>query len=146
MSCYFRATGDSFDVDAFLASSSLVPDNVFHRGEPCQVNRERNRPFTGFAVQLTENFGRLCAQTAEVTMFLREHELELSRLSRYPGVTDIRLDFGYERDPEAAVQCDYLPPDLVALAGSLGIGIELSLYPRDDGQDEDSTTEDTTAG
>jgi hypothetical protein len=146
MSCYFRATGDNFDVDAFLASSSLVPDKVFHRGEPCQVNPDRKRPFTGFAVLVAENFGRLCSQTTEVTTFLREHEPELSRLSRYPGVSDIRLDFGYDRDPEAAVQCDYLPPDLLALAGSLGIGIELSLYPRDDGEDEDSRTEDTTTG
>ena len=146
MSCYFRATGDRFDVDAFLASSSLVPDKVFHRGEPCQANPERKRPFTGFAVLVAENFGRLCSQTTEVTTFLREHKLELSRLSRCPGVTDIRLDFGYDRDPEAAVQCDYLPPDLVALAGSLGIGIELSLYPRDEGEDDDSKTEGTTAG
>ena len=48
-----------------------------------------------------------------------------------------------QRLPYSAIM---LPPDLVALAGSLGIGIELSLYPRDDGEDEDSKTEDTTAG
>jgi len=28
-----------------------------------------------------------------------------------------------------ALQCDYLPPELVCIAGSLGLGIELSQYP-----------------
>ena len=38
------------------------------------------------------------------------------------------LDRGYFRR-DAAVQCDYLPPQLLAIAGRYGIGIELSLYP-----------------
>ncbi len=50
------------------------------------------------------------------------------RLGCYPGVTDMRLDFGYYRR-DVAAQFDYLPPDLLARAGKLGIGIELSLYP-----------------
>jgi hypothetical protein len=127
MSCYFRAIGDEFDVDAFLAGSSLLADDVFHRGEP-SPNGKRVCPFTGFAINITEGFGRLDSHTAAVTDFLREHELELSRLSRFHGVTDMRLDFGHDRRPNAAVQSDYLPPELLALAGSLGIGIELSLY------------------
>jgi len=61
-------------------------------------------------------------------VFLRKHQSELSRLASFPGVDDRHLDFGYHHR-DAAVQCDYLPPELLALAGSLGIGIELSLYP-----------------
>ena len=58
----------------------------------------------------------------------------------------MRLDFGYGRCPTAAVQCDYLPPELLALAGSLGIGIELSLYPADkDCEADDAEPEDTQA-
>jgi hypothetical protein len=129
MSVYFRATGDAFDVDAFLASSSLEPDDVFHRGQPGRVLHTKPCSVTGFAIQISEGFGRLREHTDAARDFLREHELELARLSRCHGVAEMCLDFGYDRCPEAAVQCDYLPPELLALAGSLGIGIELSLYP-----------------
>lgn len=129
MSVFFRATGNEFDVDAFLAGSSLEPDEVFHCGQPGRVLRTKPCSVTGFAIQITEGFGRLREHTDAATGFLREHELELARLSRYPGIAEMCLDFGYDRCPQAAVQCDYLPPELLALAGSLGIGIELSLYP-----------------
>ena len=36
-------------------------------------------------------------------------------------------DFGVERR-DVAIQCDYLTPELVRLAGLLGLGIEVSLY------------------
>lgn len=132
MSVYFRVTGDEFDVDAFLAGSSIEPDDVFHRGQPGRVLCSKLSPLSGFAIQITDGFGRLRDHTEAATEFLREHELELARLSRYPGVAAMCLDFGYERSPDAAVQCDYLPPALLALSGALGIGIELSLYPASD--------------
>jgi hypothetical protein len=41
----------------------------------------------------------------------------------------MRLDFGcWFRD--VAAQFEYLPPELLVRAGSLGIGIELSFYPK----------------
>ena len=132
MGAYFRAIGDEFDVDAFLAGSVLDPDQVFHRGEPGSIIRSKPCEATGFAIQISRGFGRLQDHIEEVLSFLREHELELGRLSRYEGVTELSLDFGYERCPEAVIQCDYLPAELVALAGSLGVGIELSLYPASD--------------
>jgi hypothetical protein len=129
MSLYYTATANEFDVDAFLASSSLEPDEVFHRGQPGTFLRTKPSSVTGFTIQISKGFGRLREHTDAVTDFLREHELELARLSGYHGVTDTNLAFGYDRCPDAAVQCDYLPAELLALAGSLGIGIELSLYP-----------------
>ena len=41
------------------------------------------------------------------------------------------LDFGIERR-DVAVQSDNLSSDLVRLAGSLGLAIELSQYPASD--------------
>ena len=109
---------------------------------------KRKIPSSGFFIQVTDGFGRLNSHTIEAAAFLREHELELSRLSRYPGVTDLWLDFGYNRDPDAAVQCDYLPPELLTRAGSLGIGIELSLYPpaNDDEDDDVSDSAESPPG
>lgn len=129
MSAYFRVSGKHFDVDAFLAESSLDPDMVFYRGQQDRIASGKKCPFTGFGIRITPGFGRLRAHTTAVTAFLRNNKNELRRLSGFRGVTEMSLDFGYERCPDAAVQCDYLPPPLVSLAGSLGIGIALSLYP-----------------
>ncbi len=52
----------------------------------------------------------------------------MRRPVEWPGVQAVDLDFGIERR-DVAVQCDRLPPELVRLAGSLGLGIELSQYP-----------------
>ena len=50
------------------------------------------------------------------------------RLCTFPGVETVALDFGIERR-DVAVQCDRLPEELIRLAGTLGLGIELSHYP-----------------
>jgi hypothetical protein len=136
---------DEFDVDAFLAASSFEPDNVFHRGQRGRILRGKPCSVTGFTIQISEGFGQLRGHTEAATDFLREHEMELARLSRYPGVAEVYLDFGYDRRPEAAVQCDYLPPELLGLAGSLGIGIVLSLYPSSN-ESEMIETEDPNIG
>ena len=43
---------------------------------------------------------------------------------------DFPVDLRIDRKKVMA-QCDYFPPELVSLAGALGFGIELSVYPRD---------------
>ncbi len=47
-------------------------------------------------------------------------------------VDDIRLDFAVDLRidcEEVMAQFDYFPPELVSLAGALGVGLELSIYP-----------------
>jgi hypothetical protein len=49
-------------------------------------------------------------------------------------VEDVRLDFPLDLriDRRTVVaQFDYFPPTLVSLAGALGIGLEVSIYPPD---------------
>ena len=128
--CLFWAKGEEFDVDAFLLGSSLLPDQVYHRGEIMLAKQpDRLRSFSGFHLVASETWGCLEPQIKDVIEFLREHELELSRLAHYPGVTQICLDFPYERRQGAVTQTDSLPPELLLLAGSLGISIDLTLYP-----------------
>jgi hypothetical protein len=63
---------------------------------------------------------------------LQRHEAELRELRAEHKIDDLRLDFPqWLRIGELTVtQSDYLPPSLLSVAGSLGIGIELSLYAR----------------
>ena len=65
----------------------------------------------------------------EVVRYLSAKFDELRRLQNFPGVTDLCLDFGYYRR-DVVVQCDRLPAELIKLAGSLGMSIEVTLYPR----------------
>ncbi|HEY3857560.1 MAG TPA: hypothetical protein VGO67_24525 [Verrucomicrobiae bacterium] len=82
---------------------------------------------SGFSLDVSNIDGELSGQIKDAIVFLRKHQSEISRLVGFPGVDDRRLDFGYD-NRNAFVQCDYLPPELLALTGSLGVGIELSLY------------------
>jgi len=131
MSCFLRATGRRFDVDAFLESTSIEPDVVFRKGELFErgPKRGQRRLESGFAIQITSGFGAIRKQASRVIKFLQVNKAGLTQLSKLTSVTDIRLDFGYElRHQGLGVQCDYLPPELIKLAGELRIGIELSLY------------------
>jgi hypothetical protein len=128
--CVLHASGEQFAVDAFLAESSLAPYRVYHRGELIRrvTGRDRQREESALSLDASSADGDLEAECADVLQFLRTHASELARLAQFPGVTDIRLDFAYYHR-KTFLQCDYLPPELLFLAGSLRIGIELSLYP-----------------
>lgn len=123
--CVLHVSGEHFDVDAFLARSSLRPGRVHHRGEA----RRRAGVFadSGLSLDVSDADGQLAVEVGDAIRFLTEHEAELRRLQSFPGVADLRLDFGYYAR-ESVAQFDYLPPELLVRAGSLGIGIELSLY------------------
>jgi hypothetical protein len=112
--CVFHVSGKDFRPNAFLADSPLHPYRVDD---------------SGFSADVSGADGDLKAEILDAIHFLTIHETELLRLRDFSGITDMRLDFGYYyRD--VAAQFDYIPPDLIARAGRIGIGIELSLYPQ----------------
>jgi hypothetical protein len=69
-------------------------------------------------------------QIEDALEFLNQYRDELSRLADTRGLTDLRLDFGVSRK-DVFVQSSYFPPELLKVAGSLGIGIEISIYGTD---------------
>ena len=126
--CVLRATGEDFHPNDFLDGSHLVGCNVFHKGE----HKAEGRVWasSGLTVIVSEAPGNdFPRQVRDAVAFLRAHEEELNRLIRYPGLEDVRLDFGVDRS-EALVASDYLPPELLRLAGSLSIGVGISSYGR----------------
>jgi hypothetical protein len=140
MSVFFSATGDEFDVNAFLISSTLEPDNVFYRGQKSNPDSKASKT-TGFSIYISDESAKLDILAEAAFLFLQNHEVEFTRLVCCPGLTDITLDFHYDHRPEAAIQCDYLPAKLLALAGSLKIDIELSLCNKEFRDIEDEYTE-----
>lgn len=130
LGCYFTASGRTFDVDAFLKRTTLDVRAVFHRGEPLKVLKGKVQQANGFSVAIsrTRVFGDLEPQIPKALKFLRKHQTELRRLSRFSGVSDLRLVFPCCR-PEGTYGVVRFPSELLELAGSRNIGIELSFYP-----------------
>jgi len=75
-----------------------------------------------------DDFGK---QVEESIDFLRSNREELLRLKTFEGVEDLRLDFGVSRRKTIG-QYQFLPSELVTLAGELGLGLEISIYGSDD--------------
>jgi hypothetical protein len=131
MSCVLRAWGVSFAVDEFLAASALKPITVFRRGERQSTKLEG--PIlegSGFhAVASDAEFSDLEVQIADAVRFLEHNQRELARLVGFPGVDRISLDFGID-ERDVVFQHERFPPNLLRIAGNLGIWLEFTLYPR----------------
>jgi hypothetical protein len=132
MSAVLRAYGRDFDVDAFLNGCTLTPCAVKRRDESVFPNSQpngRRHERSGIHVCTSDaDFDEFPRQVEESTVFLRAEFEQIQRLCEFPGVEGASLDFGIARR-DVAVQCDYLTPALVQVAGSLGLGIEISQYP-----------------
>ena len=129
MSCVLRATGSDFNVESFLDESTFAPCNVFLKGELKAKNHawETN----GLTLDVSAaSFNNFIGQIHDAIKFLKENKRELVRLRNFNGLEEMSLDFGVERK-NGFLQSSFFPPDLIALAGELGMGLELSIYGED---------------
>ena len=127
--CVLRVTGDDFQAEKFLEGSTLAACNIFRKGQPKAKNRVWDTSGITFVVSDAsgEDFAR---QVLDAIEFLKSNRHELSRLRGFSGVKGIKLDFGVYRK-DGFLQSSVFPPELITLAGNLGIGIELSIYGED---------------
>ena len=133
MPAVLRGYGADFDVDAFLAGCTLPVCAVKRRGEPAfpasQPNGRRHE-WSSVHVSVSDaDFTEFRRQVEESVAFLRGNATQVRLLCEFPGVKGVTLDFGIARRDDVAIQCDHVPAELVRLAGSLGLDIELSHYP-----------------
>ena len=125
--CVLRAASPDFRVDEFLKASTFTTCEVYSRGET-RGRHGRLHEKSGLAVVVSEaSADDLPKQIADATDFLEQHGEEIKRLQSYLGGEEARLDFGVWQRGEFGHYC-YFPPKLLQLAGSLGVGIELSIY------------------
>jgi len=94
--CMLRCSGESFDVDAFLTTSKWKPHPIWHKGEYKYKNSKRGkRLHSGFNMPISKD-GDLPIQIKHAKTFLKSNYDELKRLSEYPGVEIIQIDFGLQ--------------------------------------------------
>jgi hypothetical protein len=124
--CVLRATGDNFQIKKFMESSPLVPWNVFCKGE--RKSSSRVWETSGITIVVSDSYGSdLASQIRCVIEFLRDNRAELVRLRKFDGVEEMQLDFGVTGH-NGFLQSNLFPAELIAIAGDLQMGIELSIY------------------
>jgi hypothetical protein len=129
LACVLRAIGRDFDVGGFLDSSPLPHDAVFRRGEPRLPGEgQGTRSASGFNAPVSAaGLDDLDTQIQDASHFLREHEDELRRLGRFPGVEEVCLDFVIAWRAGAS-QSHVFPADLLWQAGALDIDLVVTHY------------------
>lgn len=132
MSCMLRAGGTNFNADGFIASVPLLIDSMWRKGERRFSNSNTNEQInesSGIRIVASEaSFSELPQQIEDVISFLQSNLENLKRLSSFPGVEWLVLDFGAEIYPPGWSSFTF-PPTLLSLSGQAGISLCLSVYP-----------------
>lgn len=85
------AHGEAFDVDAFLATTTLRPDCVWRRGDNSRYRTSGLELVLGDGRQL-----QLCEQDQIAIEYISANREELKALASYPGVTRLVLGLQYD--------------------------------------------------
>lgn len=134
MSTVLRASGKTFDVDAFLAECDWEVVKVFKLGAPVRASKPDGpaNQFFGFNAAVADAaFGDMEKQIEQATRFLTAEREEVIRLVHFEGVEGVSVDFTVKWRPVAA-QGESLPPKLIKAAGDCGIGIDITIYGFDE--------------
>jgi len=130
MSCVFRVVGDDLQVDALLEKLKMEPYRLWRKGEPRNWRNPEGKKsecsgacFTASEAEMTD----FATQTSDAIEFLKKHQKDIAIIASFPGVEEAALDFGIELKKDT-LNCDYLPPELLRLAGNGNVAIELSHY------------------
>lgn len=136
MSCVLRINGISFDVDGFLNETRLVAYLQYKSGDDIGFKRrgkekyETNGCSFDLSIAELDNFEK---QKADTISFLTKHFDKLMKVRSFGLEPDDNpvIDFAIESDSAIyPVQNDYLPPELLKLAGDLSFGIKISHYDK----------------
>lgn len=132
MSCILRVYGNDFNAESFVASNVLTVDSHWVKGEmrfPGSTVIQTINDSSGVRLVASQaEFTELPKQIEDTIVFLREHHGAIGRLTAYPGVEGAILDFGVDIYPPGWASFTF-PPELLSLAGSVGVALCLSVYP-----------------
>ena len=132
--CVLRVASRRKTLSDFLSEAQIPYCECHDRDTPMKFGPQKGMPYgyAGFKSDVSSKaWDDLPGQISDAIRFLRRHKADLKRLKTKLQVSDVRLDFPHNLrigHHDIVAQFDYLPPNLISLAGELGIGIELSLY------------------
>ncbi len=139
--CVLRAygpeSGDDFDVDSFLSSSSFSPCSVSHRGEPRHPETSKVIRASGFNLTVSNADGdQVPIQIEDAHRFLVANCDEIARLRAFPNVETVYLDFGWDFPCQRVWgQFNRFSLELLHQCSTLGVEIVVSVYAVSDESD-----------
>jgi hypothetical protein len=132
--CILNATGEHFDVDAFLSQSPWRDlASVFHRGEPSHLKARPTHEGSGFSLGISDyDEDELEPQWREAMGFVQEEREEVERLAAFPGVECVELRIGVFWQSDTLCQFHTLPCQFMGLVAGLGVAVTLCVYAASD--------------
>ena len=133
--CVLRVSANRKTLSDFLSETRFPFCTEYDKGTMAMFGRDKGKPHrrAGFNTLVSrKQWDDLPGQVTDAIRFLRRNRHHLNRLRSEFKARDVRLDFPYYLrigKNDIVIQCDFLPATLISLAGELGIGIEMTLYP-----------------
>lgn len=124
--CFVRVLGDNFDPSKVLARVEMLPCAQFRLGE---IREGRIRPSRTGGLTFEVGNGSLDQQIEFAIAFLSRYRDDLTYLSTITTIESFFLELTIEcrvDNSTIVVQRDFLPTDLLRLAGEVGLGICIS--------------------
>jgi hypothetical protein len=124
------ASGEAFDVDAFVASTTLRPDDVWRRGDQRRYSCVESRHTTsGVEFVLGDGLSvPFLKQEGIAVAYLKAHRDELRALARFPGVESFTLGLQCRMALESNVIAFGLDMSANLMWNCLDVGCEASYY------------------
>jgi hypothetical protein len=124
------AHGTNFDVDAFLAATSLRPNYLWRRGDQRRYACiESKHPTSG--VEFVLGDGRLLSSLEQEQIaiaYLQTYPDELRALALFPGVETFILGIQYICELEEGIIGFCIGPSLELMRHALDVGVEPHYY------------------
>lgn len=124
------AHGDAFNVDAFLASTTLRPDYIWRRGDQRRYSCiESRHPTSGVEFTLGNGLAVPFLKQEDIAVaYLKAHRDELRALARFSGVDTFILGLQYCTTFECNVIGFCLGPSTELMRNCLDVGCEPRYY------------------
>lgn len=129
--CVLRVVGSKLKIKKFLASSKFNPLKVYYKGDPGFPKSRGPSKVSGFNLSITSDRvgSSIEDQSANAVSFLKKNRSEFQKI-KSSGFQLVTLDFAlYDKSTKEHPWPTYrLSPQLIAIAGKYGCGIEISFY------------------
>jgi hypothetical protein len=141
---HILAHGHSFDVERFLATSTLMPSLKWNVGQRSHGMLRANTD--GFIIYLAAEALGYQAQQAIAVEFIRKNQEELQRCCNFPGVDYFLLSLHFILPLTDATFGFGTNMNMNLLAACVGVGLNPSIFVQFDRETGDSNSLDTHQG